>query len=61
MLYLHFDMDDNLSLSENIKKRYRSQYQGVFYQRYIQGLWTVAEGIVYDMFSKDKHVVSTLP
>ena len=32
MMYLHFTMDDNLSLSEDIKARYRSQYSGVFCQ-----------------------------
>ncbi|MGM0169027.1 PBSX family phage terminase, large subunit [Enterococcus sp. AZ135] len=56
LVYLHFTMDDNLSLSEKIKKRYRSMYSGVFYQRYILGLWTVAEGIIYDMFDQTKHV-----
>lgn len=57
LLYLHFTMDDNLSLSEKIKERYRGQYSGVFYKRYIMGLWVVAEGIIYDMFDADKHVV----
>ena len=61
ILYLHFTMDDNLSLSEDIKARYRSQYSGVFYQRYILGLWTVAEGLVYDMFDRKKHVIDALP
>lgn len=61
MMYLHFTMDDNLSLSEDIKARYRSQYSGVFYQRYILGLWTVAEGLVYDMFDRKKHIVDELP
>ncbi len=51
ILYLHFTMDDNLSLSEEIKARYRSQYSGVFYDRYIRGLWVVAEGRVYPMFT----------
>lgn len=60
ILYLHFTMDDNLSLSEAIKARYRSLYSGVFYKRYIQGLWSVAEGIIYDMFSKGAHVVDTI-
>lgn len=55
ILYLHFTMDDNLSLAEDIKKRYRSMYTGVFFKRYILGLWAVAEGIIYDMFSKEKH------
>lgn len=56
LVYLHFTMDDNLSLSESIKKRYRSMYSGVFYKRYIQGLWSVAEGVIYDMFDSAKHV-----
>lgn len=55
ILYLHFTMDDNLSLEEDIKKRYRSMYTGVFFKRYILGLWAVAEGIIYDMFSKERH------
>ena len=50
LLYLHFTMDDNLSLSEKIKERYKGQYSGVFYQRYIRGLWAIAEGLIYSMF-----------
>lgn len=56
ILYVHFTMDDNLSLSEEIKARYRSMYTGVFFKRYILGLWAMAEGIIYDMFDADKHV-----
>lgn len=61
MLYLHFTMADNLSLPDAIKKRYESMYSGVFYDRYIRGLWTVAEGLVYSMFSADFHVVDSVP
>lgn len=56
ILYLHFTMDDNLSLSEEIKARYRSMYIGVFFKRYILGLWAAAEGVIYDMFDPEKHV-----
>ena len=56
LLYLHFTMDDNLSLSEEIKARYRSMYIGVFFKRYILGLWAAAEGIIYDMFDESRHV-----
>lgn len=56
LIVLHFTMEDNLSLSEKIKSRYRSMYSGVFYKRYILGLWAMAEGIIYDMFDVDKHV-----
>ena len=58
LLYIHVTLDDNLSLSEAIKERYRHQYTGVFYDRYIRGLWVLAEGIIYDMFDKAKHVKS---
>lgn len=60
LIYLHFTMDDNLSLSEKVKIRYRGMYSGVFYQRYILGLWCMAEGIIYDMFDKAKHVKNIL-
>lgn len=56
LLYLHFTMEDNLSLAEEIKARYRSMYTGVFFKRYILGLWAVAEGVIYDMFSEERHV-----
>lgn len=58
LLYLRFTMDDNLSLSERTKERYRTQYTGVFFKRYILGLWVIAEGLVYTMFSREKHVTN---
>ena len=33
LLYLHFTMDDNLSLSEAVKDRYRRMYTGVWFLR----------------------------
>lgn len=60
LLYLHFTMDDNLSLSEKIKARYCSMYTGVFFKRYILGLWVAAEGIIYDMFDQGKHIIRHL-
>ncbi len=59
LLYIHFLMDDNLSLSEEIKARYRNNYTGVFFKRYIMGLWAMTEGIIYDMFNADRHTVNT--
>ena len=56
--YLHFTMEDNYSLTERIKERYRTMYRGspVFYDRYINGLWVIAEGLVYPMMS-DKNII----
>lgn len=56
LMYLHFTMKDNLTLSKEIVKRYLSQYVGIFYDRYIRGLWVAAEGLVYPMFDKKKHL-----
>ena len=61
VLHLHFTMDDNLSLSAAVKARYESLYSGVFYDRFIRGLWVVAEGLVYTMFNRDLHVVPPEP
>ncbi len=53
-LYLHFTMDDNLSLSENTKARYKRDFRGVFYERFILGLWAVAQGAIYgDAWSEE--------
>ena len=57
ILYLHFTMDDNPSLSEEVKDRYKSLYTGVFYKRYVLGLWVAADGVVYPMFDPDIHAV----
>jgi PBSX family phage terminase large subunit len=59
LLHIHFTMGDNLSLSEKVKDRYRRMYNGVFFKRFILGLWVMAEGIIYDMFDPEVHSVST--
>lgn len=50
LLHLHFTMADNLSLSEKVKLRYRKMYSGVFFKRFILGLWAMAEGLIYQMW-----------
>ncbi|MBQ8579371.1 MAG: PBSX family phage terminase large subunit [Oscillospiraceae bacterium] len=52
-LRLHFTMEDNPSLTEAIRRRYRKLYTGVFYRRFILGQWVQAEGRVYDFFEPD--------
>lgn len=61
LVYLHFTMDDNLTLSERIKARYRAQYTGVFFDRYILGLWVMAEGIIYRCFDTKIHIIDEIP
>ena len=55
-LHLHFLMDDNPSLDEATKARYRSMYSGLFYERYILGRWVMSEGLIYDMFDPTENV-----
>ena len=52
-LRLHFTMEDNPSLTEQIRQRYQRLYSGVFYRRFILGEWAQAEGRVYDFFTSE--------
>ena len=56
-LYLHFTMEDNPSLSERVRRRYRNSYTGAFYRRFILGEWTAAQGLVYDFFDAERDCV----
>ena len=59
-LYLHFEMTDNPGLSEKTLARYQAMYSGVFYDRYVRGLWVAADGLVYDFFD-DSMIVDEIP
>ena len=53
LLYLHFSMDDNPSLSPKVRKRYEALYAGPFYQRFVLGEWTASQDLVYPFLSAD--------
>ena len=57
-LHLHFLLEDNPALDPEIVERYKNTYAGVFYRRYILGEWCVADGLVYPMFDKSKHIAT---
>lgn len=59
LFQIHFLMEDNPSLSKRVIERYKRMYSGVFYKRFILGLWVLAEGVIYDMFNQEEHVVKT--
>ena len=54
--HLHFLLEDNPILTPQMIERTKAMYSGVFYDRYIRGLWVIAEGIIYPMFGKDSIV-----
>lgn len=51
--HLHFTMNDNPSLSKQVRERYERMYSGVFYDRFISGLWVLASGIIFRYFADD--------
>ena len=55
VFHLHFELEENTNLDQDIINRLKSLYKGLFYRRYILGEWVVAEGIIYDMFDWNIH------
>lgn len=58
----NFTLDDNVILKkeneeyfEQLKKEYQSM-GGVFYQRFILGLWVLAEGLIYKQFANNQEM-----
>ena len=45
----HFTLDDNPILSDEAKTDLKNSLSGLFYKRFIDGLWVAAEGAIYDM------------
>lgn len=50
--HIHFLLEDNPILTPQMIERTKAMYSGVFYDRYIRGLWVVAEGLIYPMFNE---------
>lgn len=50
--HLHFLMSDNPIISAEEIKKAESMFSGVFYDRFILGLWVLTEGLVYN-FGED--------
>lgn len=59
LLYLHFTMKDNLTLSQEVRERYERMFTGVFYARNVLGLWVTAEGKIYTPFKQDNIIPVT--
>lgn len=54
-----YTIDDNPFLPEVFKENLKKEYEGtVYYDRYILGLWRIAEGLVYPMFDRERNVTS---
>lgn len=53
LIRIHFQMSDNPSLSRDVLEEYERQYSGVFYDRFIRGLWVLASGLIFRYFAED--------
>jgi len=60
----HFTLEDNPWLDwyyvEELKRQFGPP-SSLFYQRYVLGLWVMAEGAIYRNFDREAHVVPRLP
>ncbi|MEG2073865.1 MAG: PBSX family phage terminase large subunit [Angelakisella sp.] len=61
MLVERFLIEDNSFLDKAYVQSLKKEYTGVFYDRYILGEWTRAEGLVYPMFQEERHIAKALP
>lgn len=52
----HFELDDNFALGKDYKDEIRKAYTGLFYKRFILGLWIMADGAIFDMWTKENEI-----
>jgi PBSX family phage terminase large subunit len=56
-----FYLSDNPSLSRSYIESLKKLYVGVFKQRYIDSMWVMAEGAIYDFFTAGTHTINYVP
>jgi PBSX family phage terminase large subunit len=56
-----FVLEDNPELTQEKIDYLKRQYKGLWYQRFIQGLWVQAEGAIYDFFDPSIHCIDFAP
>jgi PBSX family phage terminase large subunit len=57
MAVFHFILEDNPFLDPDYVSSLKKEYTGLWYKRFIDGLWVLAEGAVYDMWDDDLHTL----
>lgn len=50
ILAVKFTLDDNTTLPKDYVENIKKEYVGIFYDRFILGLWVLAEGLIYPMY-----------
>ena len=52
LLDVKFTIDDNTMLPADYVEAIKREYTGVYYERFILGLWTLAQGLIYPMYQE---------
>lgn len=52
-----FRIEDNPSLDPSYVNALKNEYSGLWYKRYIEGEWVLADGTVYEFFNEEEHVI----
>jgi PBSX family phage terminase large subunit len=61
LFHLHMTMDDNPNLPPDYIEAQKRFYKGVFYQRFILGLWVMAEGTIWQDAWSDELIYDEAP
>ena len=61
MKVFNFLLEDNPSLDKAFVDNLKKEYRGLWYERFIEGKWVLAEGTIFDFFDKEKHTISYPP
>ena len=56
-----FRIEDNPYLDESYVNDLKTSYTGLFFRRYINGEWCMAEGTIYSQFNEEIHTIVTPP
>lgn len=61
LINFHFTMEDNPNLDPVYIENMKKEYTGLWYKRFILGLWVMAAGIVYETYNEIKNKILDIP
>lgn len=56
--YFKFLLSDNPGNSRRYVRDLKSEYTGLWYKRFIEGLWVAAEGAIFDFWQPEEYVIA---
>jgi PBSX family phage terminase large subunit len=59
--HFHFTIDDNPNLDPETVAELKKEFVGIWYDRYILGLWVEASGRIFDAWTEGRFVVNETP